>query len=162
MEAEAQAADDVTPHRVPYAGIATRAVALAIDVVLIQAVLLLVAGVTSLIGLLVGGIQLGTIAKALAGAAWLAATAGYFVTFWSVSGQTPGMRAMRLAVTTDAGSIPGVPRAIVRVLWLGLCILPLFLGFLPVLFDDRRRGLHDIVAGTVVRYADDASPASLR
>ncbi len=31
-----------------------------------------------------------------------------------------------------------------------LSIVPLFAGFLPVLFDRRRRGLADMLAGTVV------------
>ena len=35
-----------------------------------------------------------------------------------------------------------------------LCIVPLFAGFLPVLFDRRRRGLHDMLAGTAVVYGD--------
>jgi uncharacterized RDD family membrane protein YckC len=44
------------------------------------------------------------------------------------------------------------------VLWLGLCILPLFAGFLPALVDDRRRGLHDMIAGTVVVHALATDP----
>ena len=32
-----------------------------------------------------------------------------------------------------------------------LAIIPLFAGFLPVLFDRRRRALPDYLAGTVVR-----------
>jgi hypothetical protein len=35
---------------------------------------------------------------------------------------------------------------------MGLCILFAFLGFVPVLFDRRRRGVHDMVARTTVRY----------
>jgi uncharacterized RDD family membrane protein YckC len=31
-------------------------------------------------------------------------------------------------------------------------IVPLFAGFLPVLIDERRRGLHDMLARTVVLY----------
>ena len=38
-----------------------------------------------------------------------------------------------------------------------LAIVPLFAGFIPVLFTARRRGLPDFLAGTVVVY-DDASP----
>ena len=41
-------------------------------------------------------------------------------------------------------------RALIRVVFLGLCIIPLGAGFLPVLFDERRRGCHDLVARTVV------------
>jgi uncharacterized RDD family membrane protein YckC len=28
--------------------------------------------------------------------------------------------------------------------------LPLLLGFVPILFERRRRGLHDMLAGTIV------------
>jgi uncharacterized RDD family membrane protein YckC len=38
-----------------------------------------------------------------------------------------------------------------------LTIVPLLVGLLPVLFDDRRRGVHDMLAGTVVISDDEAS-----
>ena len=154
MVAQAPAAPVVTAVRVPYAGIATRAVALAIDAVIVEGTLLIVAGVLALVGLLIGGIELGTVAKVLAGAVWLLATGGYFVAFWTADGQTPGMRAMHLRVATASGALPGLGRSVLRVVLLGLCILTLFIGFLPVLFDDRRRGFHDMLARTVVAYDD--------
>ena len=52
------------------------------------------------------------------------------------------------------GSPPSVGRALVRLVGLVLAIVPLFAGFLPVLFDRRRRGLQDYLARTVVLYAD--------
>jgi uncharacterized RDD family membrane protein YckC len=42
----------------------------------------------------------------------------------------------------------------VRAVGLVVAIVPLFAGFLPVLFTERRRGLPDFLAGTVVLYAD--------
>jgi uncharacterized RDD family membrane protein YckC len=61
---------------------------------------------------------------------------------------------MHLVVVTADGATPPTPmRGTVRVLWLGLCIVPLFAGFLPALTDARRRGLHDMVAGTTVIHA---------
>jgi uncharacterized RDD family membrane protein YckC len=84
--------------------------------------------------------------------------ATYFVLFWSTAGQTPGMRLMGLRVMTPRGEHPGVARSVVRLIGLGLAIVPLFLGFLPVLVDARRRGLHDFLAGTVVLYAERELP----
>ena len=139
--------------QVPYAGIATRAVALAIDVVIAQVILLFGGAVLALVASLVGGFHLDTLAKFLAAVAWVAVVGFYFVLFWSTAGQTPGMRLMALRVMTAAGVHPGVTRSIVRLVGLGLAIVPLFAGFLPVLFDERRRGLHDLLAGTVVVYA---------
>ena len=79
---------------------------------------------------------------------------GYFVLFWSAAGQTPGMRLMRLrARRADGGGI-SLGRAIVRAIGLALAIIPLFAGFLPALFDERRRALPDYLAGTVVVYDD--------
>ena len=91
--------------------------------------------------------------------AWLAVVGTYFVLFWSTAGQTPGMRLMGLRVITYGGVHPGVARSVVRLVGLGLAIVPLFLGFVPVLVDARRRGLQDYLAGTVVLYAEP-EPAS--
>ena len=63
---------------------------------------------------------------------------------------------MRLRVRRANGSGISVPRALVRVAGLAIAIIPFFAGFIPVLFDGRRRGLPDYVAGTVVVY--DTSP----
>jgi uncharacterized RDD family membrane protein YckC len=84
---------------------------------------------------------------------WMVVVGGYLVLFWSVTGQTPGMRAMHVRVVDANGDPPSLGRAIVRLVGLVLAIIPLFAGFLPVLVDDRRRGIHDMLAGTVVLYA---------
>ena len=41
-------------------------------------------------------------------------------------------------------------RALLRVVGFALAALPLFAGFVPILFTDRRRGLADWVADTIV------------
>jgi uncharacterized RDD family membrane protein YckC len=156
MAAPAPTADLIGGNAIPgdYAGIVSRAIALAIDAAVVQGALLLTAALLGLVASLVGGVTLGTVEQLVAAAAWLVATAAYFVAWWSLTGQTLGQRAMQLVVLTADGTGPPTPmRSTVRVLWLGLCILPLFAGFLPALVDDRRRGLHDIVAGTVVVHA---------
>jgi uncharacterized RDD family membrane protein YckC len=66
---------------------------------------------------------------------------------------------MRLRVADRAGGPPSVARSLLRLVGLWLAIVPLFAGFLPVLFDARRRGLQDFLAGTVVLYAGPASAA---
>jgi uncharacterized RDD family membrane protein YckC len=142
----------MTEPGVPYAGIATRAVALALDVLIVHVIVLAVAGVLALIASLVGGVHLGVVGELIAAAAWLLAVAFYFVLFWSTVGQTPGMRLMDLRVATRFGVHPGVVRSVVRIVGLGLAIVPLFAGFIPVLFDSRRRALQDFLAGTVVLY----------
>jgi uncharacterized RDD family membrane protein YckC len=144
------------PRAVPYAGIATRAVALALDVALASAISAVGAGLLGLVASLVGELRPEWLVATLVGCAWMLTVTVYFVLFWSITGQTPGMRAMRLRVVTGDGSPPSFWRALVRLIGLLLAIVPLFAGFLPVLFDARRRGLPDYLAGTVVLYADPA------
>jgi uncharacterized RDD family membrane protein YckC len=93
----------------------------------------------------------------LAGFGWAIVIAGYLVLFWAVTGQTPGMRFMHLRLTDRRGARFGVPRSLLRLVGLFLAIVPCFAGFLPVLFDRRRRALQDFIAGTVV-LADDLRP----
>jgi uncharacterized RDD family membrane protein YckC len=147
--------------QVPYAGIATRAVALALDVLIANAILFCGGAILTLVASLVSDAKLDSaLEKFLAGAAWLMVVGSYFVLFWSTAGQTPGMRVMALRVMTPSGVHPGVARSIVRAIGLGLAIVPFFAGFLPVLVDRRRRALQDFLAGTVVVYAgQEPTPA---
>jgi uncharacterized RDD family membrane protein YckC len=64
------------------------------------------------------------------------------------------MRLMDVRVNVDGGGPPSIGRSIVRLIGLALAIVPLFAGFVPVLVDNRRRGLHDFLAGTVVVHTD--------
>jgi len=133
-----------------FGGVASRGVALVIDAALAQLAYLVAAGSLALILELAGGLSPGAIAGSLFGSGWFLVTATYFVAFWSNTGQTPGLRLMRLRVVTATGAPPSVPRSIVRFVGLILAIIPLLAGFLPVLFDGRRRALQDFIAGTVV------------
>jgi uncharacterized RDD family membrane protein YckC len=135
-----------------YAGIGTRGAALAIDTLLALMIFVTGSAVLALIASLVGGIGSHWLAGSLLGSGWLLVAGGYFVLFWSAAGQTPGMRLMRLRVMRPNGGRLSVLRAIVRVIGLGLAIIPLFAGFLPALFDRRRRALPDYLADTVVLY----------
>jgi len=139
---------------VPYAGVATRAVGLAIDVLLAQIIFLTGAALVGLVASLVGDLRPGWLVAALAGAGWTLVSGIYFVLFWAAAGQTPGMRLMHLRVSDDRGQPPSLGRSVVRFVGLLLAIVPLFAGFLPVLFDGRRRGLQDFLAGTTVFYVD--------
>jgi uncharacterized RDD family membrane protein YckC len=142
------------PVPVPYAGIASRAIALAIDAALAHLIVLIGGAVIALAASLVGDLKFDTLERVLAAGAWATVVTAYFVLFWTATGQTPGMRIMELRVATPAGTPPGSWRSVLRLVGLVLAIVPLFAGFLPVLVDDRRRALQDMLAGTVVLYAD--------
>ena len=79
--------------------------------------------------------------------------AGYFATFWTTTGQTPGDRVMQIRVTRPDGSRLHVVRAIGRVGATFLAALPLFAGFVPIVLTERRRGMHDWLADTIVTRA---------
>jgi uncharacterized RDD family membrane protein YckC len=111
-----------------------------------------------LVASLVGGLRPTWLVGVVLGAAWALAALGYFVAGWSTVGQTPGMRLLAVRVVGPDGAPPGVARAVVRFGGLVLATIPLFAGFLPVLVDDRRRGLHDLLAGTVVLHDPPPEP----
>jgi len=88
---------------------------------------------------------------------------GYFVVFWSATGQTPGNRLFQIRVCRAVdGTAPSAGAALLRFGGLILAALPLFAGFLPILLDDRRRGAHDMIAGTVVVPAPPVEITSRR
>jgi uncharacterized RDD family membrane protein YckC len=137
-----------------YGGIVTRAVALATDAALTIVILMSITGVVALVASLVGGLRPEWLVGALLGSGWILLTGAYFSVFWSTAGQTPGMRLLRVRVRGPDGTAPSLGRSLVRFVGLVLAIVPLFAGFVPVLFTERRRGLPDFVAGTVVVYED--------
>jgi uncharacterized RDD family membrane protein YckC len=148
-------------HSPVYIGLLTRGLAFAVDAAVINLVAILV-GVA--MGLIVSVLDvasgLETALAAIGGAAYLVWSAAYFVTFWSTTGQTPGNRLFRIRVCdADDGAVLRPRRALLRLVMLVLCAIPLFAGFLPILVDDRRRGLHDMVAGSVVVEAERVEPA---
>jgi uncharacterized RDD family membrane protein YckC len=146
-----------------YAGFVTRAIAFAIDVALID---LAAAFVAVVVGLGMSALELPdvvvTITVAVGGVAFIVWSVGYFAMFWSTTGQTPGARVMGVRVVCATGGEPMTLRsAMVRLVGMLLAAIPLFAGFLLILIDDRRRGLQDRLARTVVLYApDDATRLS--
>jgi uncharacterized RDD family membrane protein YckC len=80
----------------------------------------------------------------------------YFVFFFSTTGQTVGKAIMGLRVVTTDGKRMGVKRSFIRTLCYTLSLMPLGLGFLWVLGEDRRRAWHDKIAHTYVLYVWDA------
>jgi uncharacterized RDD family membrane protein YckC len=133
-----------------YGGVATRGIALVLDLILAHMVFLVVAGSVALIASLAGSLQSGWLAGSIGAVAWAVVEVAYFVGFWSTTGQTPGMRLMGLRVLAGSSRPPSVWRSLVRFAGLALAIVLLFLGFVPVLFDRRRRALQDYLAGTAV------------
>jgi uncharacterized RDD family membrane protein YckC len=130
----------------------TRAIAFAVDAAIVDLIALVVGvGVGLALSILSISDDLRTVLLACGGAAFVVWTVAYFAVFWSTTGQTPGNRLMHIRVCVEGGGEPpSLRRSLLRFGALLLAALPLFAGFLTVLVDDRRRGLHDMLAGTVV------------
>jgi uncharacterized RDD family membrane protein YckC len=143
--------------RAPFAGIATRAAALGIDASVILVAFATLAALAGVIASLVGGLRPAWLAGILLGSGLTLLAGGYFVVFWSGAGQTPGMSLLHLRVRGRTGRPPSFGRAVVRAFGTLIAIVPFFAGYVPVLFDERRRGLPDFLAGTEVVYDDDTS-----
>jgi uncharacterized RDD family membrane protein YckC len=133
-----------------YGGLASRGTAFIVDLALAHLIVLFAGLGIWLIFSLVGGLRPQWLADALVAAGWFVVVSLYFVVFWTLTGQTPGMRPLQLRVTARDGKPIGVFRALVRFVGLLISVV-LIVGVLPVLVDKRRRALHDFIAGTVVR-----------
>lgn len=75
----------------------------------------------------------------------------YFPYYWSSSGQTPGMKMMGIRVVRDrdGGPVTG-GQAVLRLIGYWVSGAVFYLGYIWIFIDKRKRGWHDLIAGTVV------------
>ncbi len=76
----------------------------------------------------------------------------YDIGFWLLTGQTPGKRVLGVRVVRTDGKRLSFWNALRRVIGYIVSSI-LFLGYLWILFDNRRQGFHDKLAGTMVVYS---------
>jgi uncharacterized RDD family membrane protein YckC len=70
---------------------------------------------------------------------------------WTVWQATPGKMMIRARIVdAETGGLPTLGQYVIRYVGYFLALLPLGLGLLWIMFDSRKRGLHDIMAGTMV------------
>jgi uncharacterized RDD family membrane protein YckC len=156
-EAFDDALERIVRHREPdsetnQAGLATRLVAFAIDFGLLFALYSLASGViASVVSFsfggtltLAGAIVVGVVAYLLGGAV--------LVLFWSLGGQTPGMRVLSIRLMQDGSRDVTLGRAIKRLFALAIALLPLGLGYFWILRDPSRHAWHDTMTHTEVIY----------
>ena len=72
---------------------------------------------------------------------------------------TVGKQALKLVVTDENGDRIGFGRATGRYFAKILSAMIIFVGFMMVGWTQRKQGLHDFVAGTLVHKADDPNLA---
>jgi uncharacterized RDD family membrane protein YckC len=145
------------------AGFASRFAAFVVDLVVLTGIFILVlAAINFTAGVLAGKsihFNRGDTWVVVAYAVWAFI---YFAHFWGLNGKTAGGALFGVQVVTNEGGDISGRRAIGRTLAFPLSFLILGLGFLGILSGDRRRALHDVIAGTVVIYSWDARAARLR
>jgi uncharacterized RDD family membrane protein YckC len=133
-----------------YAGFVTRTIAFAIDAVVINVAALGVAAVVALVfSVFPVSSDVHDAFIATGGVLFVLWTITYFTVFWTSTGQTPGNRVMQIRVVRADGSRLRPRHALARLVGMVIGLI-LLLGYLPILVTDRRRGLHDSMAGTVV------------
>lgn len=137
------------------AGAATRLLAIGLDALILNGILLLISALLATVVDALFGSSGNQGAKIAFGAgAWLIASMVYLSAFWTLAERTPGMTFIGLRIRDpDGGHVPP-PQDFRRLVGFYLSALPFGLGFRGILTRDDRRGFHDRFAGTVVLYAD--------
>ena len=136
------------------AGAISRLLAFGIDVGLMNATFFLGSALLSFVlrEVFGGSGNLPDGALVLGTGAWLIGIGTYLTAFWSLAGETPGMRFIGLRLDDADTHGIGFRRAIRRLVGFGLTGLTLGLGFLGILFRNDRRGWPDRMARTEVIY----------
>jgi len=142
------------------AGFFTRLLALGIDALIVNLALVTGTALLSVIATVFGA-DLSSAPNgiiALGAATWFIAGSLYLFTFWSLSGQTPGMQFLDIRIEHEGTNHIGPRPAFRRLVGFWLASIPFCLGFIGVLVKIDRRGFHDRLGQTTVFYVDPARP----
>jgi len=134
------------------AGVFTRVLAFAIDVGVLNLAFIAISALLAFVASIVFPSDATVPALAIGAAAWLIAGAVFVVSFWALTGQTPGMSIVGLRIVPLDQPRMDLRIAIRRMFGFILAVLTLGLGFLGIVFSDRRRGLEDTIGHTEVHY----------
>jgi uncharacterized RDD family membrane protein YckC len=137
------------------AGAVSRGLAMVVDGVFVNLAFTAFVALVTLAANAFGGNGEGgsSLAIAVGSTAWLSFGAIYLLGFWSLAGQTPGMRFLGIRLDERLS----LRRAIRRLIGLGLAVLAFGLGFLGIVFSERRRAWDDRMSGSEVLY-DERRP----
>ncbi len=143
------------PEKTNHVGFLSRALAYVIDGVFINLGFTALVALVSLVDNAFGGSGGGTsVAIAVGSTTWVAMGSLYLVGFWSLAGQTPGMRFV--GIELGSGRLPA-RRSLRRLFGLYLSVVTFGIGFLGVVFREDRRGWEDRFSGTDIVY-DERRP----
>jgi uncharacterized RDD family membrane protein YckC len=139
-----------------HAGFFTRAHALGLDAVVVNLGLITATSLLSMIATAFGtsfaDIPEGVVA--LGATTWFAVSSLYLFTFWSLSGQTPGMRFLDIRIEHQGSPRLGPRPALRRLVGFWLAAIPFGLGFIGALLRTDRRAFPDRFGKTTVYYID--------
>lgn len=140
-----------------HAGFVSRALAYAVDAVFVNLGFTAFAALVTLAySAFFGGGEGGTgLAIAVGSTAWVAIGSLYLISFWSLAGQTPGMRFLGVRLG-EQRLRPG--RSLRRLIGLYFSVVSFGIGFLGVVFREERRGWEDRFSGTCVVYDEERRP----
>ncbi len=139
-----------------HAGFVSRAVGFVVDAVFVNLGFAALAALVALVNEIFGGGGGGgtNFAIAVGSTVWVLIGSLYLVGFWSLAGQTPGMRFVGVRIA--AGRLR-FRRSLRRLLGLYLSVFTFGFGFLGVVFREDRRGWEDRFSDSDVVY-DERRP----
>jgi uncharacterized RDD family membrane protein YckC len=138
------------------AGAATRGLALGLDLLIVNLGFSGLAAVAALIASAFTGDSngLSNVALAAGTTLWFVLGGLYLIGFWSLAGQTPGMRFAGIRLNLEGRGLR-LGRSVKRLIGMVLAAIPFGLGFLGILFDERRRAWDDRMSGVDVVYEEN-------
>ncbi len=144
------------PLPTDHAGLVSRALAYVIDAVFVNLGFAALAALVTLVENIFGGGGGGgsRFAIAVGSTVWVLIGSLYLACFWSLAGQTPGMRFVGIRI---AGGRLRFRHSLRRVLGLYLSVVTLGFGFLGIVFRENRRGWEDRFSLSDVVY-DERRP----
>ena len=85
---------------------------------------------------------------------WVVQLAGIFLVIYlnGAKGGTPGKKILGLRIVNEMGENIGIPVAILRYIGFIISAAILCIGFLMIAFNQKKQGLHDMIAKTYVVY----------
>jgi uncharacterized RDD family membrane protein YckC len=143
------------------AGAVTRGLAFGLDVLIVNLGFSGLAAVAALIASAFTGNGDGVSNFALAAGTtlWFILGSLYLVGFWSLAGQTPGMRFVGIRLDVQGRGLR-FGRSVKRLIGMALAWIPFGLGFIGIFFNQQRRAWDDRMSGAGVVYVGDERTAA--
>lgn len=142
-----------------YAGAVSRAIATALDILIIATTFTIGLAGVNLLTTSFWGVEVRRALPATIALAVLAFC--YAFGFLAVAGRMPGQGIIGLRVVRAGGGAIRPGQALRWVLGFPLSVVLFGLGFVPIVFAREHRAMHDLIAGTAIVYDWGERPAEL-